>query len=178
MLWAVSQAAPLRRLHIRGNLHLSLGGHCAGGGFVANTLVEDENIHMGSQQQYCLRNCQTNRKVTGGAWSFVLIGCKGDDDDDDDDKDVIDADNVIDGTTAAALLDKADNDGQHNTSSISSFSERNTNNRPIRWAEKPGLINPHLVNEPFTPCRIEKPFLFLDYDSNQQQQLYLEQFQP
>jgi hypothetical protein len=46
MLWVVSQAAPLRRLHIHGNLHLSLGEDYASGGYVTNTLVEDGCIQM------------------------------------------------------------------------------------------------------------------------------------
>lgn len=37
--WAVSQAAPYRRMHIKGNLRFDLGGW-ASGGFLANSIVE------------------------------------------------------------------------------------------------------------------------------------------
>jgi hypothetical protein len=98
MLWAVSQAAPLRRIHVGGNLHLSLGNNCASGGFMSNVNVDQGGyLMMGSQQQFCVRNCDISEKVFGGAWSMVFNGCRSDlntasgasnktikDDDDDD----------------------------------------------------------------------------------------------
>ncbi|KAG7363773.1 hypothetical protein IV203_027134 [Nitzschia inconspicua] len=74
MLWAVSQAAPLRRIRVHGNLLLSLGNNCASGGFLSNSQI-DGYLQLGSQQQFCVRNCETTQKATGGAWSFVLVGC-------------------------------------------------------------------------------------------------------
>ena len=53
-VWAVSQAAPMRRVHIRGNLRLSDKGYSSGG-FLANSLVEGV-IDSGSQQQWLCRN--------------------------------------------------------------------------------------------------------------------------
>lgn len=73
MLWAVSQAAPLRRVRVKHNLHLSLGNNCASGGFMSNVDV-GAAVSFGSQQQFCVRNCECDRK-TGGAWSMVLMGC-------------------------------------------------------------------------------------------------------
>lgn len=73
MLWAVSQAAPLRRIRVKHNLHLSLGNNCASGGFMSNVDV-GEAVLFGSQQQFCVRNCACESK-TGGAWSMVLMGC-------------------------------------------------------------------------------------------------------
>eukprot|EP00980_Cylindrotheca_fusiformis_P002973 scaffold688_cov105-Cylindrotheca_fusiformis.AAC.2 len=73
MLWAVSQAAPLRRIATSHNLHLSLGNNCASGGFISNVQV-GRSLLFGSQQQFCVRNCATP-KQSGGAWSIVMMGC-------------------------------------------------------------------------------------------------------
>lgn len=77
MLWAVSQAAPLRRIQVGGNLHLSLGNNCASGGFMSNVNVDKGGyLMMGSQQQFCVRNCDISEKAFGGAWSMVFNGCR------------------------------------------------------------------------------------------------------
>jgi hypothetical protein len=76
MMWAVSQAAPLRRVHVTGNLLLHDKGQYASGGYMSNVRVNG-NTEMGSQQQYCSRNCEFAVPPSGGAWSFVYIGCKG-----------------------------------------------------------------------------------------------------
>lgn len=73
MLWAVSQAAPLRRIRTNHNLHLSLGNNCASGGFMSNIQVGGYLL-FGSQQQFCVRNCAAP-KQSGGAWSMVMMGC-------------------------------------------------------------------------------------------------------
>jgi hypothetical protein len=73
MLWAVSQAAPLRRIRTNHNLHLSLGNNCASGGFMSNVQVGGYLL-FGSQQQFCVRNCAA-QKQSGGAWSMVMMGC-------------------------------------------------------------------------------------------------------
>ncbi len=76
MLWAVSQAAPLRRIEIAdGNLHLSLGNNFASGGFIGNINIGGYLL-MGSQQQFCVRNSDVATKLFGGAWSMVFIGCR------------------------------------------------------------------------------------------------------
>jgi hypothetical protein len=72
MMWAVSQAAPMRRTHIRGNLHLSSGGWSSGG-FLADCKV-DGDVIPGSQQQWFSRNCQW-RQWNGGNWNMVFAGC-------------------------------------------------------------------------------------------------------
>jgi len=79
MLWAVSQAAPLRRVHVQGNLDLYQynSGCCAGyasGGFLADSEVTG-TITFGSQQQWFTRNA--NGKWAGGVWNIVFVGCSG-----------------------------------------------------------------------------------------------------
>ena len=63
MLWAVSQAAPLRRVHVGGDLVLHDEGRYASGGFMANVRV-DGALDFGSQQQWCARNARVG---AGGA---------------------------------------------------------------------------------------------------------------
>jgi hypothetical protein len=75
MLWACSQAAPLRRIKVANNLHLSLGAYRASGGFVGNMDIGGYLL-LGSQQQFCIRNCNIQQKVNPGAWSTVLVGNK------------------------------------------------------------------------------------------------------
>jgi len=81
----VSQASPLRKVHIRGQLRLSgaVGGGIfewgyTSGGFTADSKI-DGGIEFGSQQQYCTRNCEIGDDALyqHGAWSNVLIGSKG-----------------------------------------------------------------------------------------------------
>ena len=80
-VWAVSQAAPLRRIHIKqGNLRLFELGWTSGG-FMANSQV-DGFIVAGSQQQWYTRNSEWHGKDgkdgdedkgwQGGAWNIVL----------------------------------------------------------------------------------------------------------
>ena len=71
-MWAVSQAAPMRRTHIRGNLHMSAGGW-ASGGFLADCKV-DGTAAASTQQQWFSRNSQW-KEWTGGAWNIVFTGC-------------------------------------------------------------------------------------------------------
>ncbi|UCG56481.1 MAG: coagulation factor 5/8 type domain-containing protein [Phycisphaerales bacterium] len=72
MMWAVSQAAPMRRTLIRGDLHLSSGGWSSGG-FLADCRI-DGDVVPGSQQQWFSRNCQW-RQWNGGNWNMVFAGC-------------------------------------------------------------------------------------------------------
>jgi len=79
MMWAVSQAAPLRRVHVAGNLSLHDGAFYASGGFAAGLQV-DGKLSMGPQQQWMMRNSNLNESFAnevGGAWSFVYVGCPG-----------------------------------------------------------------------------------------------------
>jgi hypothetical protein len=69
--WAVSQAAPLRRVHVMGDLVLDDGGWSSGG-FLADAKV-DGQINSGSQQQWLTRN--TNMGSWAGAnWNMVFVG--------------------------------------------------------------------------------------------------------
>lgn len=72
-VWAVSQAAPLRRTHIKGDLHLSSGGW-ASGGFMADCKV-DGKVDAGTQQQWLSRNSGW-REWTGINWNMVFVWCE------------------------------------------------------------------------------------------------------
>jgi len=79
MMWAVSQAAPIRRVHVTGNLELYDPGAWASGGYVANVHVDGET-HMGIQQQWMSRNSDLGSpdfNVMGGSWNTVFVGCTG-----------------------------------------------------------------------------------------------------
>jgi len=73
-VWAVSQAAPMRRMHILGSLRLFELGWSSGG-FLANSQI-DNQIISGSQQQWFTRNSSFNTWVNGN-WNMVLLGSTG-----------------------------------------------------------------------------------------------------
>jgi hypothetical protein len=84
-LWAVSQAAPLRRSVITGNLALSElpwlhtqdGAHYASGGFLADVSVQG-TLNWGSQQQFFFRNSEFHKvNYTGSGQSMVFVGVEG-----------------------------------------------------------------------------------------------------
>lgn len=78
---AVSQAAPLRRLHIRSPNGLWLfqvdpdthAGGWASGGYMADTVV-DGQVLPGSQQQWLSRNSRWG-SWANGVWNMVFVGC-------------------------------------------------------------------------------------------------------
>ncbi len=70
-VWAVSQAAPLRRMHIKGSLHLHDGGYSSGG-FIADSVIEGQ-IVSGTQQQWFTRNSRLGR-WKGGNWNMMFVG--------------------------------------------------------------------------------------------------------
>jgi hypothetical protein len=72
MQWAVSQAAPLRRMHVRGNLVLHQMHGWASGGWMSDTLV-DGTVDSGTQQQWISRNTEW-AKWTGANWNMVFVG--------------------------------------------------------------------------------------------------------
>ena len=74
MVWGVSQAAPLRRVHIKGNLQLFDKGY-ASGGFLADSKV-DGTITSGPQQQWFTRNSDMG-KWDGGNWNMMFVGVNG-----------------------------------------------------------------------------------------------------
>lgn len=69
--WAVSQAAPMRRMHIRGDLVLDDGGWSSGG-FLADSKV-DGQVRSGTQQQWLTRNSAFG-SWTGSNWNMVFLG--------------------------------------------------------------------------------------------------------
>jgi hypothetical protein len=70
-IWAVSQGASFRRMHVKGNLNLADTG-TSSGGFIADTLI-DGTVTSGSQQQYFTRNTEW-KSWTGGVWNMVFVG--------------------------------------------------------------------------------------------------------
>ena len=74
MVWGVSQAAPLRRVHVKGNLQLFDKGY-ASGGYLADSKV-DGKITSGPQQQWFTRNTDMG-EWAGGNWNMMFVGVKG-----------------------------------------------------------------------------------------------------
>jgi hypothetical protein len=72
MQWAVSQAAPFRRMHVRGNIVLHQSGGWASGGWMSDDLI-DGNVGSGSQQQWISRNTNWG-SWTGANWNMVFAG--------------------------------------------------------------------------------------------------------
>ena len=78
--WAVSQAAPLRRMHVRGNLTMGPSNQGNGqgytsGGFIADSHV-DGQVSSGSQQQWYTRDSSMS-SWSGGVWNMVFSGVVG-----------------------------------------------------------------------------------------------------
>jgi hypothetical protein len=69
--WAVSQAAPYRRMHVRGNLALDDGGWSSGG-LIADSKI-DGQVQSGSQQQWLTRNSEMG-SWSGSNWNMVFVG--------------------------------------------------------------------------------------------------------
>jgi hypothetical protein len=75
--WAVSQAAPLRRVHVKGVLWLEPGnGGYSSGGYLADSKVDGITIN-GSQQQWITRNSELGGDWTNGVWNQVFSGVVG-----------------------------------------------------------------------------------------------------
>jgi hypothetical protein len=72
--WAVSQAAPYRRVHLGGDLALDDGGWSSGG-FIADCPI-DGVIRSGSQQQWFTRNSEM-RSWQGSNWNMMFMGVEG-----------------------------------------------------------------------------------------------------
>ncbi len=73
MKWAVSQASPFRRMHIRNNnllLHDNFGW--VSGGWISDSLI-DFDVGSVSQQQWISRNSQWG-SWTGNVWNMVFVG--------------------------------------------------------------------------------------------------------
>ncbi|RAG87257.1 hypothetical protein DN069_01600 [Streptacidiphilus pinicola] len=73
--WAVSQASPMRRVHIQGNVVLDDNGGWSSGGFLGDAKV-DGQVNSGSQQQWLSRNDEFG-SWTGSNWNMVFVGDTG-----------------------------------------------------------------------------------------------------
>ena len=79
--WAVSQADPMRRVQIDGNLVLdddtsgNSSSNWSSGGFISDSIVTG-NVNSGSQQQFIMRNDQMG-SWSGSNWNMVFVGDKG-----------------------------------------------------------------------------------------------------
>jgi len=76
--WAVAQAGPMRRVHVKGNMTLwpsPPGNQWSSGGFLADSVV-DGQVQSGSQQQWLSRN-DTFGSWTGSNWNMVFVGVQG-----------------------------------------------------------------------------------------------------
>jgi hypothetical protein len=69
--WGVSQAAPMRRVSIKGDMNLFDRGY-ASGGFLADSKIEG-SVASGPQQQWFTRNTEWNRWI-GGNWNMMFMG--------------------------------------------------------------------------------------------------------
>jgi hypothetical protein len=77
--WAVSQAAPMRRVQVNGNT--TLMDYCSGpsyasGGFIADSKFTGGTVINGSQQQFLVRNSSLDG-WTNGVWNQVFSGVEG-----------------------------------------------------------------------------------------------------
>ncbi len=75
MQWAVSQAIPFRRMHVRGNMRLNQNKGWASGGWFSDVLV-DGHVNSATQQQWLSRNSQWG-SWTGSNWNMVFVGVQG-----------------------------------------------------------------------------------------------------
>jgi len=76
--WAASQAAPLRRIHVQGELWLSENGspHWSSGGLLSDSVI-DGPLYMGTQQQYLVRNSKLGSGAVGASMNYVFVGVEG-----------------------------------------------------------------------------------------------------
>ena len=77
--WAVSQAAPMRRVQVNGLVTLMdycTGPSFASGGFIADSAFTGSTVINGSQQQWLVRNSQLDG-WTNGVWNQVFSGVVG-----------------------------------------------------------------------------------------------------
>lgn len=72
--WAVSQAAPYRRVHLHGDLALDDGGWSSGGFFTDCQI--DGTVLSGTQQQWFTRNSHIGAR-RGSNWTMMFAGVEG-----------------------------------------------------------------------------------------------------
>ncbi|MFE1291024.1 discoidin domain-containing protein [Streptomyces sp. NPDC058751] len=74
--WAVAQAAPFRRIHVRGGLNLAPNGYgWASGGYIADSKI-DGTVGPYSQQQWYTRDSSVGG-WTNGVWNMTFTGVQG-----------------------------------------------------------------------------------------------------
>ncbi|MFE2642826.1 coagulation factor 5/8 type domain-containing protein [Streptomyces nigra] len=74
--WAVAQAAPFRRMHVRGGLNLAPSGYgWASGGYIADSRI-DGQVGPYSQQQWYTRDSAIGSWLNG-VWNMVFSGVEG-----------------------------------------------------------------------------------------------------
>ncbi|MCL6669098.1 coagulation factor 5/8 type domain-containing protein [Streptomyces panaciradicis] len=74
--WAVAQAAPFRRMHVRGGLDLEPTGYgWASGGYIADSRI-DGQVGPYSQQQWYTRDSAIGSWLNG-VWNMVFSGVEG-----------------------------------------------------------------------------------------------------
>jgi hypothetical protein len=74
--WAVAQAAPMRRVHVLGNLDVyPSGSGWASGGYIADSRI-DGQVASGSQQQWFSRDSEFG-SWDGSSWNMVFSGVRG-----------------------------------------------------------------------------------------------------
>ncbi|MFE3769261.1 coagulation factor 5/8 type domain-containing protein [Streptomyces sp. NPDC059122] len=74
--WAVAQAAPFRRMHVRGGLNLAPAGDgWASGGYLADSRI-DGTVEPRSQQQWYTRDSAVGG-WSNGVWNMVFSGVEG-----------------------------------------------------------------------------------------------------
>jgi hypothetical protein len=72
MQWAVSQAVPFRRMHVRGDIVLHQHHGWASGGWMSDDLI-DGKVDAGPQQQFLSRNTEWG-SWSGFNWNMVFLG--------------------------------------------------------------------------------------------------------
>jgi len=72
MQWAVSQAIPFRRMHVRGNIRLAQNQGWSSGGWFSDVLI-DGHVDSATQQQWISRNTEW-ANWTGSNWNMVFVG--------------------------------------------------------------------------------------------------------
>ncbi|MEU9438668.1 discoidin domain-containing protein [Streptomyces sp. NPDC048252] len=74
--WAVAQAAPFRRIHVKGGLNLAPNGYgWASGGYIADSKI-DGTVGPYSQQQWYTRDSSVGG-WTNGVWNMTFTGVQG-----------------------------------------------------------------------------------------------------
>ena len=74
--FAVSQAAPMRRVYCKASINLQDENGYASGGFIADSIFDKQVDRLGNQQWF-FRNCSIGQSSTCGNWNTMFLGCTG-----------------------------------------------------------------------------------------------------